>query len=66
MECLPKEEIGQASIVILPFPFLDRPESKVRPALVISNSKFNSATDNLVNNHFVDINKTISMPKRAT
>jgi mRNA interferase MazF len=48
MECLPKEEIGQGSIVIIPFPFLDKPESKVRPALVVSNSKFNSTTDNLI------------------
>jgi len=48
MECLPKEEIGQGSIVITPFPFLDKPESKVRPALVISNSRFNSATNNLI------------------
>lgn len=35
-------------IVVVPFPFVDRPNVKRRPALVLSNSTFNCDCDNTV------------------
>jgi mRNA interferase MazF len=31
----------QYDVVVVPFPFVDRPKSKKRPALVMSNKRFN-------------------------
>ena len=35
-------------VVVVPFPFTDRAASKRRPALVISNSEFNSEQDQVI------------------
>jgi mRNA interferase MazF len=37
-----------ADVVVVPFPFVDHPISKTRPALVISNRDFNAANNNTV------------------
>lgn len=39
---------GQKSIVLVPFPYSDQTGSKVRPALIISNQKFNSNDDAII------------------
>ncbi len=39
---------SQKSIVLLPYPFTDLRSSKVRPALVISNDKFNNTTEDRI------------------
>ncbi len=35
-------------IILVPFPFVDLPVAKVRPALVFSTSKFNEANDHSI------------------
>jgi mRNA interferase MazF len=35
-------------IVIVPFPFVDRPIAKVRPALVVSKERFNADNDHSI------------------
>ncbi len=38
----------QRDIILVPFPFSDQSGQKVRPALVISNDKYNSASDDVI------------------
>jgi len=38
----------QKDIVLLPFPFTNLEESKVRPALIVSNDSFNKRSDDCV------------------
>lgn len=40
--------IKQKEIVLLPFPFSDLERKKVRPALVVSNNRFNKKSDDCV------------------
>ncbi|MFH1182281.1 MAG: type II toxin-antitoxin system PemK/MazF family toxin [Candidatus Woesearchaeota archaeon] len=40
--------IEQRSIVLLPFPYTDLSSAKKRPALVVSNNRFNKASDDVV------------------
>lgn len=35
-------------VVVVPFPFVDRPISKTRPALVLSNEEFNADNDHTI------------------
>lgn len=54
------EKVSQKDLILLPFPFSDKSGSKVRPALILSNNKFNlsediiicAITSNLDNNNF--------------
>ncbi|PIN85194.1 MAG: hypothetical protein COV47_03445 [Candidatus Diapherotrites archaeon CG11_big_fil_rev_8_21_14_0_20_37_9] len=39
---------NQADIILLPFPYSDLSSSKKRPALVISNNKFNSFSNDFI------------------
>ena len=41
-------KVEQKDIVLLPYPFTDLRESKVRPALVISNENVNNKSDDAV------------------
>jgi len=45
---LPKNELEQGAIVLIDFSFSDLKRSKYRPALVISNSSYNSRSLDLV------------------
>lgn len=40
--------LRQKQIVLVPFPFTDRSGSKRRPALIISNDKFNDGSDDVI------------------
>lgn len=40
--------INQKSIILVPFPYSDQTGKKVRPALIISNTKFNQNEDVLI------------------
>lgn len=40
--------ISQREIVLLPYPFSNLKENKVRPALVVSNNQFNKKSDDCV------------------
>lgn len=40
--------VDQRSIVLIPFPFSDLSSYKVRPALVISNTNFNSKNEDVI------------------
>ena len=40
--------LKQKEIVLLPFPFTDLEESKVRPAIVVSNDQFNKRSDDCI------------------
>jgi mRNA interferase MazF len=40
--------IGQKSIILVPFPYSDQIGKKVRPALVLSNPKFNQNEDVII------------------
>lgn len=42
---MPGVAYNQGDIILIPFPFTDLSNSKVRPALVISNSAVNRTTD---------------------
>ena len=35
-------------VIIVPFPFTDRTSTKCRPALVLSNTEFNTATGHII------------------
>lgn len=39
---------NQWDILVVPFPFVDSPQHKPRPVLVISNDKFNSANSHCI------------------
>jgi mRNA interferase MazF len=45
---LPKNELAQGAIVLIDFSFSDLKRSKYRPALVISNSSYNSRSLDIV------------------
>jgi len=45
MEKIP---LKQRDIILVPFPFSDRSGQKVRPALIISNNKFNQSGEDVV------------------
>lgn len=38
----------QRDIVLVPFPFADQSGQKVRPALIVSNDKFNQLSDDVI------------------
>lgn len=40
--------LKQKEIILLPFPFTDLEESKVRPAIIISNDSFNKRSNNCI------------------
>ncbi len=40
--------INQRSIILVPFPYSDQSGKKVRPALILSNSNFNSNEDVII------------------
>ena len=40
--------LKQKDIVLLPYPFSDQEESKVRPALVVSNDSFNRKSEDII------------------
>lgn len=40
--------VAQRDIVLVPFPFSDQSGRKVRPAIVVSNSAFNQASDDVI------------------
>lgn len=42
---IPRMKYNQGDIVLVPFPFTNASEDKVRPAIIISNSKVNSTKD---------------------
>ena len=48
MEQVSEDVIQQRSVVILPFPFSDLQRRKARPAIVISNDRYNKRSDNVV------------------
>jgi len=52
LEPLPKGEqrevISQRDIVLLSFPFSDLQSSKIRPAIVLSNDKYNKSSEDFV------------------
>jgi len=41
-------KINQKEVVLLPYPFSNLEEKKVRPALIVSNNKFNKRSDDCV------------------
>lgn len=43
-----KEVISQRDIVLLSFPFSDLQSSKVRPAIVLSNDKYNNSSEDFI------------------
>ncbi len=51
-----KISLKQRDIILVPFPFSDQSNSKVRPALIASNNEFNHSQDIIVlgitSNHF--------------
>ena len=55
---LPKSEMEQGDIVLIDFSYSDLKKSKFRPALVISNSKYNSTSFDVV------VLRITSKPKR--
>ncbi|MBI3037046.1 type II toxin-antitoxin system PemK/MazF family toxin [Candidatus Woesearchaeota archaeon] len=38
----------QRSIILVPFPFSDQSGQKVRPALIVSNDRYNSTSDDVI------------------
>ena len=48
MERLSEDIISQGSVVILPFPFSDLQRKKARPAIVVSNNRYNRYSDDVV------------------
>jgi len=40
--------MNQKDIILMPYPFTDLKERKVRPALIISNDKFNNSQDDVI------------------
>ena len=48
MEQVPEDVIQQRSVVILPFPFSDLQRRKARPAIVVSNNRYNRRSDDVV------------------
>ena len=40
--------VAQRDLVLLPFPFSDQSGKKVRPVLIISNSKYNNASHDVI------------------
>ncbi len=38
----------QRDIVLVPFPFADQSGKKIRPALIVSNDKFNQSSDDVI------------------
>lgn len=48
MEQISGNVIRQRGVVILPFPFSDLKQKKVRPAIIISNNKYNRYSDDVV------------------
>ena len=47
-QVLKKMNIRQKEIVLLPYPFSDLEGKKVRPAVILSNDKFNEKSENPV------------------
>ena len=41
-------QINQREIVLLPFPFSNLEQTKVRPAIVVSNNKFNKKSEDCI------------------
>ena len=52
--------LNQKDIVLLPFPFSDLKTSKVRPAIVISNNKFNRKSDDVIMIPMTTVLKNVS------
>lgn len=48
MEQVSEDVIQQRSVVILPFPFSDLQRRKARPAVIISNDRYNKRSDDVV------------------
>ena len=48
MEQVPEDVIQQRSVVILPFPLSDLQRRKARPAIIISNNRYNRHSDDVV------------------
>jgi mRNA interferase MazF len=48
VEHVPEGVIRQRSVVILPFPFSDLQRRKARPAVIISNNKYNRRSNDVV------------------
>lgn len=48
MEQVPEDVVQQRSVVILPFPFSDLQRRKARPAIVVSNNRYNRRSDDVV------------------
>lgn len=48
IEQVPEDVIQQRSVVILPFPFSDLQRRKARPAVIVSNNRYNRRSDDVV------------------
>ncbi len=48
VEQVSEDVIQQRSVVILPFPFYDLQRRKARPAIIMSNDKYNERSDDVV------------------
>ena len=48
MEQVSEDVIQHRSVVILPFPFSDLQRRKARPAIILSNDKYNERSDDVV------------------
>ena len=42
------KDMRQRNIILVPFPFSDQSGQKVRPALILSNDKYNSTSDDVL------------------
>ena len=48
MEQVPKDVVRQRCVVILPFPFSDLRRQKARPAIIVSNDRYNRRSSDVV------------------
>jgi mRNA interferase MazF len=62
-------KVNQKDIVLIKFPFSDGTQSKLRPALVISNKEVNETQDIIavqITSKFIDDNFSVLIPNNST